>query len=59
MWYIGLKKNRGMEVFQSGTRPTVASHGHRYVNVAGPYKTKLGAKMSVLAQKILWLPGLR
>jgi len=31
-------------VFKSATKPTEATHGHQYLAVIGPFRTKAGAE---------------
>ncbi len=41
--YVGCKGGR-REVFRSEQRPTQQSHGHLYMAVIGPFRTKRGAE---------------
>lgn len=42
-YYIGKKHEGGQELFRSASKPTVESHGDRYVYAIGPFRTKRGA----------------
>jgi hypothetical protein len=44
MIYVGVKADRGREVFRSETTPTRSSHGEKYVMVIGPCETMQGAQ---------------
>ena len=41
-WYVGQKDSRRV-VFKASETPTLASHGHLYAAVTGPFRTKRGA----------------
>ncbi|MGH9317729.1 MAG: hypothetical protein ACRD1P_11570 [Thermoanaerobaculia bacterium] len=39
-WYHGYKHGGGNEAFFSKTTPTVKTHGHKYIAVTGPFRTR-------------------
>lgn len=48
-WYVGLTLrlnpcDRERQVFTSDVEPTTGTHGHRYLAVIGPFRTKRGAR---------------
>jgi hypothetical protein len=38
------------EIFRTSKEPTEASHGHKYSNAIGPFRTKLGAEVMLHAR---------